>query len=142
MSWFRQTIFLLPLALLGCTTSPDSSAVEAGDAPPVALVQENCQKADAIIQGKVVAVQDGQNGYSSALLKVAQAYRGPFHSGDTVRYYSFRSEKYDPSTLGKPFIVFLSTRKEEEQTSWGTATDLAEFPDNPATEKLFRQTLK
>ncbi len=132
---------LLLVALAGCTTPSDSANLDAGEAPPLTLVQENCHKAQAILQGKVLSVRVDGPAFGSVLLRVGQVYRGPFQPADTLRYYSFRSEKYDPAIVGKSFLVFLTSRQAGGQTSWGTATDLAEFPANAATETLLRQQL-
>ena len=143
MKGLIQFVLALPFLAFGCTSSPDSTATEPvnGDAPPAALMQENCRKAQAIVLGKIITVHDGANTYSSALVSVEKSYKGSFQVADTVRYYSFRSERHEPTTVGKSFIVFLTTRPENGQSSWGTATDLAEFPANAATQRLLRQTL-
>ena len=143
MRWLHWIVFLLPFALLiGCSTSSEVAQVETGTAPPVALIQENCQKSQVIIQGKVVAVRDGHNAYSSALVRIERVYKGTFQPADTLRYYSFREEKYDPARVGQSFIVFLTAKQENGAITWGTATDLAEFSYNAATEKLLLQELK
>ena len=143
MKRLKHLFWVLPLLALGCSPSPDSAVTEpvAGNAPPAVLMQENCRKAQTIVFGKIIAVRDAQNTYSSALLLIEKSYKGSFRPADTVRYYSFRNESYDPATVGKFFVVFLVRLPENGQTSWGTATDLAEFPANAATERLLRQTL-
>ena len=143
MKRLKQLCLVLPFLAFGCASSPDSAVTEpvAGNAPPTVLMQENCRKAQAIVLGKIIAVRDAQNTYSSALLLIEKSYKGLLRPADTVRYYSFRSEPYDSATTGRTFIVFLVRRPENDQASWGTATDLAEFPANAATERLLRQTL-
>ena len=133
----------VPCALLligfGCQQDPPAEAP--GTAPPAALVQQNWQKAAAVVQGKLLAVQDGKNTFSSAQIVVQKVYKGPFQAGDTIRYYSFRGERYDSALVGRPRVVFLASRREDDgRTTWGTATDLAEFPYSLALEKLLRST--
>lgn len=130
----------VPSALLflgfGCQQAPVAEQAS-GTAPPVSLVQENWQKAGTVVQGKLVAVQDHKNTFSAAQVLAEKVYKGPFKAGDIIRYYSFHSDNYDSSLAGRPLVVFLASRQEDDgRTTWGTATDLSEFPYTPALEKL------
>lgn len=135
----RQLTYFLFAALFAVVTSCHSadssnSPVEGGTAPPNALLQENWQKAAAVVEGKIVGVKDGVNTYSSARLLVTKVYKGASSVGDTLTYLSFREEKYAPAVVGQEYAVFLTKQEEEGRAFWTTATDLAEFPANAATK--------
>ena len=143
MNWFRPTIFLLPFALFGCASPPDSSeaAIDAGQAPPASLVQENCRKADAIVLGLVSAQHAGDSAsYSTATIHIEKVHKGPFHPGDTLRYTFFRNSD-EPTLLGKKLIFFLKPYQTDSTTLWVRASDLPVFSANAATDKLLQQTL-
>ena len=143
MNWFRPILFLLPFALLGCNTPPDSLAVDtnAGEAPPISLVQENCRKAEAIVEGLVLAQQAGDStSYSTATLLLKKVYKGNFHAADTLQY-SFYKEPEEPKLQGKRLLFFLKPHQAGGNTLWIRASDLPIFSPNAATEKLLHQTL-
>lgn len=133
---FRWALGALLLLGFGCQQAPPAEE-ESGSAPPESLVQENWQKAGAVVQGKLLSV-DGENIFSSTQILAEKVYKGPFKAGDTIRYYEFRPEGYDSTRIGRPLVVFLALMKED--TTWSTATDLAEFPYTPALEKLLHST--
>jgi hypothetical protein len=136
----RWALGALLLLGFGCQQAPPAE-LESGSAPPESLVQENWQQAGTVVQGKLLTVQDGRNTFSSAQVLAEKVYKGPFKAGDTIRYYSFRSERYDSTRVGQPLVVFLASRQEDDgHTTWGTATDLSEFPCTPALEKLLHST--
>ena len=144
MHWFRPTIFLLPLALFGCASSPDSAEgiVDAGQAPPASLVQENCRKADAIVLGLVSAQHAGDSAsYSTATIQIEKVYKGPFHPDDTVQYTFFKGPD-EPALLGKKLIFFLKPYRTTGSKLWVRASDLPVFSANAATDKLLHKTLK
>lgn len=141
MSWFRQTILLLSFALFGCATTPDSLEVDAGEAPPASLVQENCRKAEVIVQALVLAQHAGDSAsYSTATLRIKKSYKGSFQPADTLQYSFFKAPD-EPAMVGKKLIFFLKPYPINSSTLWVRASDLPIFPVNAATEKLLHQTL-
>jgi hypothetical protein len=133
--WALGALLLLGF---GCHQAPPAEE-ESGSAPPESLVQENWQKAGAVVQGKLLSVED--NISSSTQMLAEKVYKGPFKAGDTIRYYEFRPEGYDSARIGRPLVVFLTSKQEDDgRITWGTATDLAEFPYTPALEKLLHST--
>jgi hypothetical protein len=143
MSWFRTIIFLLPLALFGCASPSDSpnTDIDAGEAPPVSLVQENCRKAEIIVEGLVLAQHAGDSAsYSTATLRIEKVYKGTVHVADTL-VYSFYKEADEPMLQGKKLIFFLKAYHLSGRALWVRASDLPTFSANAATEKLLHQTL-
>lgn len=141
MRWCYLPSFLAVVACSPPATAPAEQAA-ATDAPPPALMQENCQQADAIIAGTVLTVRDAGTGhFASALLQVDATYKGPLQPADTIRYYTFREEKYSSATAKQRQLVFLKQHREHNVVSWFTATDLAIFTPNPATIALLHNTL-
>jgi hypothetical protein len=104
--------------------------------PPDVLIRENVEKADAIVEGRIVFFRAEPNRYAETRLTVSRVFRGPFHVGDEVTYYSFReiTPRSEVVTTAD-FVVFLVRRMADDGTArWATAIDFSEFPSSPELE--------
>jgi hypothetical protein len=120
------------------TASCPAAAV---DLPPDSLIRENCQKSQAIIQGRIVSSESKPNQFTKTRFRVSTVYVGPFHPGDELIYYSFREiGARSQRDFDHDMIVFLASRTEANgAVNWGTATDFAEFPSSSALESQVRK---
>jgi hypothetical protein len=109
--------------------------------PPAALIEENCSKAEAILEGRIVSSQTQPNQFTATKFKISQVYRGPFHANEELTYYSFReTAKRSNSELNTDRIIFLVNRTESGgEKKWGTVTDFSEFPSSPALRRQVKK---
>lgn len=120
------------------------AAADAGDVPPVSLVQENVHKASAIVKGKIVRSEAIQRGVTVAHLRVSRSYRGSFRAGDEVSFASFKeNDRYPERFLREEVVVFLTKRKAgSTPPEWETATDLSEFISTTKLETMVSKQLR
>ena len=112
----------------------------ASDLPPDYLINENCRKAEAIVEGRIVDSTTLPNAFTQTQLRVTRIYRGPFRAGDVVTYASFReSAQRSQAELTRELIVFLVSRVgTADARRWGTSIDFSEFPSSAALQAKVR----
>jgi hypothetical protein len=108
----------------------------AAQLPPDSLIRENCRKAEAVIEGRIVASETQPNQFTQTRFRVSRVYQGPMHAGEELTYYSWREiGRRSAGELSQTLIVFLVSRTDAGGVKrWGTATDFSEFPGSPALE--------
>jgi hypothetical protein len=114
------------------------------DLPPKQLLEENTKKAAAIIQGDITASEMPKGQLAATTLSITKVFRGPFHKGDSLTYYSFKEQaSYADAWRGKTIVVYLAKRTDSAGVSkWYTATDLAEFIYSDQLEKIIVSLLQ
>ncbi len=133
----RLRAAILMLTLSACLTA-------AKDLPPESLIQENCAKATAILEGMIQSSDTPQGKFTATTIRITKVLRGPFKAGDSLTYYSFKETGgYSRDFLRTGIVVFLVAKsRPEEKPEWGTATDLSEFEMSRALEKRVLANLK
>jgi hypothetical protein len=100
------------------------------ETPPESLLVENCVRAEAIIQGKIVSSRKTMEGLTEIELRVKRVYRGAIPTGRSLFYRSFRETT---AYAGRELIVFLVNPRLKNGTEyWSPATEFSEFPYSDA----------
>jgi hypothetical protein len=125
--------------------------VAAKDVPPESLIRENCAKATAILEGMIQSSDTPSGKFTATTIRITMVFRGPFKSGDSLTYYSFKETGgYSRDLLQNGVVVFLVAKPQppvvkpqtEDKIEWGTATDLSEFEISAALEKRILANLR
>jgi hypothetical protein len=116
-----------------------AGTASAAEGPPDPLIRENCRKAEAIVKGVIVSSETKPNDFTRTKFRVSGVFRGPFHPGDELTYFSFReSAERSARELEQNLIVFLVGWTAAGPRQWGTAIDFSEFSASPQLESKVR----
>ena len=99
--------------------------------PPDDIVRENCAKASVIVDGTIESFEIPHNWPATRTeFRVNHVYRGPFHEGEAITYYS--SREADSRHVGDNLLLFLVRWTDPAGVrKWGTATEFSELLNFP-----------
>ena len=104
--------------------------------PPDDLLREANKKAQVVILADIQSSEMPPGGFAETTVRIRKVYRGPFHSGESLTYHSFKEQNtYSQEWRDHGVIVFLVSKQSGGSKQWGATGEFFEFEYSPALEQ-------